>query len=419
MALRLGGSIFLTLQEQRNMVSLRAKGSYRILCLGESTTALGGKDSYPSQLETILNGANTGITFSVINKGIPGVDTSYILAQLENNIREYKPDLVVTMMGINDFGQCPPYKNQGFLACLPFVSSLRIFKLGSLLRLRILDKAKELPSEIPQSKIMDKATESSGYTERALQKNIELNPNNDEAYIELGLFYLNQGRLVLGLFKKAVELKTTNEHAYIALGLWESCDKQDSSHDVSEAEKILKEAIALNPQNDKAYFGLGLLYANHAHIPQAIAAFKKAIEINPKSDKAYGALAALYDEKGDPVSSERNYRKANELRKDYCNPQTAQNYRNLKVILDKKGIRLVCVQYPLRSIRPLEDIFYGQDGIIYVDNERIFRKAIKERGYGSYFLDIFGGDFGHCNKEGNMILATNIANAILKNGFRK
>ena len=69
--LRLGGFIFYSAQAHRNWQATKQKGTYRILCLGESTTALGGDDSYPSQLEEILNQSNIGIKFSVINRGRP------------------------------------------------------------------------------------------------------------------------------------------------------------------------------------------------------------------------------------------------------------------------------------------------------------------------------------------------------------
>ena len=80
MGLRVGGFIFSSLQEYRNISSIKKKSEYRIMCLGESTTAIGGEDSYPSQLEEILNERNIGIRFSVINKGIPGANTTAILS---------------------------------------------------------------------------------------------------------------------------------------------------------------------------------------------------------------------------------------------------------------------------------------------------------------------------------------------------
>ena len=49
--LRIDGSIYSFQQEYRNRLSIKKRGAYRILCLGESTTVGRGKNSYPRQLE--------------------------------------------------------------------------------------------------------------------------------------------------------------------------------------------------------------------------------------------------------------------------------------------------------------------------------------------------------------------------------
>jgi hypothetical protein len=123
---------------------------------------------------------------------------------------------------------------------------------------------------------------------------------------------------------------------------------------------------------------------------------------------------------GKPGLREEYDKKAKELRRSYYDPITINNYNRLKAILYKRGIRLVCVQYPMRSIEPLKKIFEGNtDDIIFVDNEKIFKEVMKKSGYKEYFRDMFGGDFGHCTDKGNRLLAENIANAILKEVFGK
>lgn len=129
MLLRLGGFIFLAFQEHRNRISIAQSGSYRIMCSGESTTAFGGNDSYPSQLEKILNQSNAGIRFTVINKGVPGVPTSNLLAHLEDYLNIYKPNMVVTMMGINDEYQRVDHEK----LLVSFIKSFRIYKLAEFL----------------------------------------------------------------------------------------------------------------------------------------------------------------------------------------------------------------------------------------------------------------------------------------------
>lgn len=110
--------------------------------------------------------------------------------------------------------------------------------------------------------------------------------------------------------------------------------------------------------------------------------------------------------------------KANNLRNGYCNPKTVNNYLALKQILYKRNIKLVCVQYPMRNITSLKKIFEEEAGdMIFVDNEKIFKGAVRKEGYKEYFKDMFGGDFGHCTDKGNDLLARNIADAILKEVF--
>jgi hypothetical protein len=55
--------------------------------------------------------------------------------------------------------------------------------------------------------------------------------------------------------------------------------------------------------------------------------------------------------------------------------------------------------------------------VLFVDNEAVFKNAICNAGYNTYFIDMFGGDFGHCTSLGNRLLAENIAGVILKEVF--
>ena len=78
---------------------------YRVLCLGESTTAdmeYMGRESYPAQLESILNERADGVSFTVVNGGMPATTTDAILKELPKNLDLHHPDIVVAMMGVND-----------------------------------------------------------------------------------------------------------------------------------------------------------------------------------------------------------------------------------------------------------------------------------------------------------------------------
>ncbi|HTY44748.1 MAG TPA: tetratricopeptide repeat protein [Patescibacteria group bacterium] len=512
--LRLGGFIILSLQEYRNQQSMRHKGTYRIMCLGESTTA----GQYPSFLEEILNKRSVGIQFSVIDKGIGGTRSSIILAGLDLNINQYHPDMVVTMMGINDWGFCLPYEETFASSIGIFLKPFRVYKLTRILWLHIITKAGEeiwpqtlkgehtvqtapIPAEGPFKKVVEPGSLNEhayirlatlyrdqgklSQAEDPFKKAIELNPKNTDAYLKLGWLYQSQEKFsqaesafkeaiklrpqsdgayvglgwsyhiqnkpsqAEGAFKKAIELNPKNTDAYLKLGwLYKSqknllqseasfrkaaeLDLQTScSHlqlgifyrtigNFPQAEASFKKAIALNPSDDAVYLELGTFYRTQGKLPQAEEAFKKAVALNPQNNRAYGMLTSLYEEMGKPELAQECGKNTRELKAGYYAPLTIDNYHKLKEVISGKGIRLVCVQYPLRNIEPLKKIFKDRaEGIIFVDNEQIFKKAVKAAGYSVYFIDMFGGDFGHCTDKGNKLLAENIANVILKEVFHK
>ena len=162
--LRIGGFVYSSLQENRNRVSLKKKGSYRIMCLGESTTAIGGEYSYPRQLEGILNQRDVGIKFSVINKGIPGAHTGSIIAVIEENLAKYKPDMVITMMGINDMSMSEIVPFSEDVAALKEKLSYKLFRVYKLINLLWLN--------------ITKAKEKGFYKSKEVKKNFIVKPDS-------------------------------------------------------------------------------------------------------------------------------------------------------------------------------------------------------------------------------------------------
>jgi len=52
--------------------------------------------------------------------------------------------------------------------------------------------------------------------------------------------------------------------------------------------------------------------------------------------------------------------------------------------------------------------------MIFVDNEAVFKNALKDASFKDYFIDLFAGDFGHCTEKGNRLLAQNIASVLIQ-----
>ncbi|MFA5724691.1 MAG: tetratricopeptide repeat protein [Candidatus Omnitrophota bacterium] len=254
--------------------------------------------------------------------------------------------------------------------------------------------------------------------EGLIKKAIELNPENDWAYIVLGEIYSERKSFEIaeGLFRKAVELAPKQDNwAYTRLGFFLSHDRQR----LLESERLFKKAIEVSPGHELAYIGLGLLYQKQSKFFEAEGLFKQAIKLDPENDIAYRALETLYKEMNEKELAEEYSKKASKLALNEYSPLAVVNYRKLKKILDKRGVKLICMQYPMRNIESLKRIFIEQKGIIFIDNERIFKKAIARRGYRDYFIDMFAGDFGHCTVRGNELLAENIADVIIKEYFKK
>ncbi len=62
----------------------------------------------------------------------------------------------------------------------------------------------------------------------------------------------------------------------------------------------------------------------------------------------------------------------------------------------------------MRSAEPLRKIFDGDNSVVIVDNEKLFKETVAFGGYQEYFSDMSAGDFGHCTTK-----ATGFCPAIL------
>lgn len=416
LSLRIGGFIILSFQEYSNRRAIYQEGAFRVMCIGESTTLLGGKDSYPSLLETIFNQRKIGIKFSVINEGVGGVNSDYLILRLENNLNRYNPNMVIAMMGSND--QYIKYYEGIDGARSKLFKNLKTYKFFRLLWMHIMNKA-----FLPQHYLNIVFGLKTCYAvepdctdlEDKLRRAEGLGVNNADLYMELGLCIAKHRRFeeAIELFKKSLEIKPDNRMAYLFLG---ACYRDIRKF--REAEEVFLKLLSISPMESNVYWALGRCYYEEGKLKESEEILKKASELNPKEEKIYRALSLICRDIGKDEAAKQYMRKANEVSLGY-GQQTRRNYLKLKEALDKRGIKLVCVQYPMRSIEPLKSLFDNPRGIIFVDNEKIFKEAVGKTSYKDYFTDMFGGDFGHCTRKGNRLLAENIAQVIMKEYFER
>jgi hypothetical protein len=93
---------------------------------------------------------------------------------------------------------------------------------------------------------------------------------------------------------------------------------------------------------------------------------------------------------------------------------TKANYRTATEILQDRGIQVVAMQYPMRSVETLSYLLTGAEDVLFVDNQATFRDAVARYGYDALFRDRFAGDFGHCTRRGNRLIAENLVATVFE-----
>jgi lysophospholipase L1-like esterase len=85
-------------------------GNLRVLCLGDSNTYglwLERSEAYPQQLEALWNERIESPKLEVLNLGFPGANSSRLARDLPRLLETFEPDIVLLMIGVNDFWTLP------------------------------------------------------------------------------------------------------------------------------------------------------------------------------------------------------------------------------------------------------------------------------------------------------------------------
>ena len=488
LGLRLAGFVVLSLRDRANRIDRENKEAYRIICIGESTTYDGDHTyAYPNQLQALLAEKFPAKSFTVINKGKPGCSTAYIADNLEGWVDDYRPDMVVAMMGINDTSVS--YRLHEKTSSLgEFIEGFRVYKLAALLGQNIeiaLEKfgraspnrldpdlyqyrgltgpeydlfqlEAELGAELQKhpddpaalvrmgdcylsqdryqeaTEIFEKAIKldpmcdeayvglARGYLNkqyhkgvtRACWKAIEINPGNDRAWTLLGRSFLSKKKYgqAMESFSQAIEINPANDRALASLA-WIDFWK---NKEIARGKERARRALEINPDNYLATVTLWSCYEAEGDYRSAIGVCENAIERDPYHKRAYVELAYIYRQLGEPEKAEQYLRQDRRRLMNTYNPITFASYQRITKIVDCRGIQLVAVQYPMRPVGSLEKMLEDHDDIIFVDNEDVFKEALRNADYDDLFKDAFAGDFGHCTPEGNRILAENVAATVIE-----
>jgi len=478
LVLRLEGFACRGYLDGQNRKALDESVECRILCVGESTTLWGGAGSYPAQLGEILNERCPGKKFSVVNRGLGGANSSAILLELEDNLRRYRPHIVVAMMGANDqddmvpFAQMPAVPPPSFLDGIKVCKFMKILwfniaRAGALKAEMAYDKGKRLllrpraPRQESPGKPLTREEEAllrltklnaakAKWPEaaEAYRKATELNPRCAAGYLGLADICCRQGDFTMAksMCEKAVASAPELMPAYRMLGTLLLQER-----DYVRAVEVFGKMVELDPCDLEAAMHLADCLEERGRTAEALQVYRRVIEINPRHslgfircldfcerrnlrDDAekliarinaldvrdsmfYARMAKFFHRAGNREMEERYRGKADDLQAQYYHPMTRRNYLDLRAILERHGVALVCVQYPRRDVEPLKRIFSESAGLVFVDNRASFEKQLQTAEYEEIFCDNLYGDIGHGTKRGNRLLAENVAEALVTHGL--
>ena len=372
--LRISGYARVLYQEKLNRIVPEQRGAYIILVIGDSMT-YGDGASWSLMLEGKLNSASEKTSFNVIVEAQPAYTSSYLLSKMEGYLSVYNPDMVVAMIGIND---PPGRRNEGQENEL-MARRLRVYRLLNYYWSALDKRTNEIYSDHIKTFINEKdgiTNPEFGVSEEGrIMKMIEQNPENESLYNDLA-----------------------ENYAYL--------------HGPNDAKDASKDSTSYMDKFDN----IAWYYLNNNRIADAQNLFDVLEQISPnRLVTAYTRIGHTYTSQGRNEEAKNIYDRADNIRKEYYNPTTQQNYQKLHGTLKERNIRLIAVQYPTLSVKELEVLFQGDENIKFVSNEENFNEILMKSNYEQVFKDRDHGTFGHLAQAGANLLADNVADAVLKN----
>jgi len=146
--------------------------------------------------------------------------------------------------------------------------------------------------------------------------------------------------------------------------------------------------------------------------------FKSAEEKGVQEPLLYKKLAMIYQKMGREDLVELNLKKYQDLRDRQYFPETRENYNAVVKEVLGRGKSLISMQYPMRSIAPLQDIMQDNKKIVFIENKTSFQNLLKTNAFSEIFEDSFAGDFGHCTRKGNRLIVESLTQVIFNDILR-
>lgn len=420
-------------QEKHNIVQpndLKHK-TIRILAIGESTTDLywaeDNEQAWTIKLEKQLNKKFKGkYNFRVYNEGVGGTRTALILHRIEHLLNTYRPDIVISMMGINDQYSKIRYNEN-------WINKLKVL-IMELKTIKFINRFFSFYKSYDFSKKDDHII-ADNYFKEAILKHTK---QRDEALKEIQVLikryphltyrfnFLIAESIILNKNFGSLNNRSNKEDEKIAR------DYYNKSY--NQTKELLKEKI-----NSNLLVNLIQVSVETNRNEECLYAFEKLVSQNYKiSNFILSRITMCYESlREDPhrsisprivkIYSSINIQSNNKYT-SYEN--TVHHYRELYHKLKKRNIKYIAMGYPLVDISVLKRIFSDNTGskylntftdaiyrpaanvkvskeyqdIIFVSNKERFEKALIYNDKSLYFNDNFAKIFGHTTPKGDSLI---------------
>jgi tetratricopeptide (TPR) repeat protein len=102
---------------------------------------------------------------------------------------------------------------------------------------------------------------------------------------------------------------------YYAMAIWKRLKASENTPNVERVEKLLTQAVTLDPKYDTAYLQLGNMYSDERNFERAIGFYLKAIEANPQLSDAHYRLGVAYERTGESAKAKQEFQLHDEIEK--------------------------------------------------------------------------------------------------------
>ncbi|MCR9202975.1 MAG: hypothetical protein NXH75_00230 [Halobacteriovoraceae bacterium] len=424
----------------------------RVLCIGESTTALGGADSFPALLEKEL--LSLGVNATVINAGKAGADTYYFNRSKSDLWEKYKPHVVVTMLGINDF----LVNRENFPVPTFIDKGASYFKLLKLIKLAILNysynqKKNHKKSRLPCLKNTNSFLEGNSSLSLKIKKYVR-KKNLPKLYESLDSLSYSQLRSVLFTLWEKYESSDPHLSLFYVTALKRNFlrVKADNclsmlAHTILSSSGETKKALILEdlllereispigfpPQELGNLLREGKekqfeeLFIKHIEIAvkqgsvRTLITYLESVEFKNHSHLVEDLLNTIkqkfpenfYIRETQIIDKKLN--SPSTYLVNYLHHEKRSRMAYLKIVefFLHKGSFLFATQYPLTSTEKLKRFLPTEEKRLFiVSNEKNFADALRGLTKQHFFWDSFAGSFGHFSREGSLLVAKRLAKQI-------